>query len=64
MTYNPNKRKYNEQYKSEHMKRIPLDVQKTEYEEIREAAGRVNESVNGYIRKSIRMRLDSEKPKE
>ena len=64
VTYNQNKKKYNIEYKASNMKRIPLDVQKTEYEEIKESADRANESVNGYIRKSIRMRIDSEKESE
>ena len=42
------------------MKRIPLNVQKTKYEEIKAAADNVNESVNGYIKKAIDMRMESE----
>lgn len=61
MTYNENKRKYNDRYKQENMKRIPLDVQKTKYDEIKAAADRANESVNGYIKKSIDMRMEQEK---
>jgi predicted HicB family RNase H-like nuclease len=60
MTYNENKRKYNDKYKQEKMKRIPLDVQKTKYEEIKAAAENANESVNGYIKKAIDMRIQSE----
>lgn len=60
MTYNENKRKYNDKYKQEKMKRIPLDVQKTKYEEIKAAADNANESVNGYIKKAIDMRIQSE----
>ena len=60
MTYNENKRKYNDQYKKDHFKRIPLDVQKEKYDQIKAAADNVGESVNGYIKKSIDMRIDAE----
>lgn len=60
MTYSENKRKYNDKYKQENMKRIPLDVQKTKYEEIKTAADNAHESVNGYIKKAIDMRMESE----
>ena len=35
------------------MKRIPLDVQKDKYEEIKAHAERQNESVNGFIKRAI-----------
>ena len=55
-----NKKKYNIQYKKENLKRIPLDVQKAKYDDIKAAADKVNETVNGYIKKSIDMRMESE----
>ena len=61
MTYNP---KYNEasyQYKKEHLKRVPLDLTKEKYQEVKDAADRAGESVNGYIKKSIDQRIDREK---
>ncbi len=61
MTYSENKRKYNDKYRQEHVKRIPLDVQKEKYEEIKNAADDAGETVNGYIKKSIDMRLSSDK---
>ncbi len=48
-------------YEREKLKRIPLDVQKTEYERIAAAAANVGETVNGYIKKAIRARMDAEK---
>lgn len=60
MTYNENKKKYNDQYKRDHFKRIPLDVQKEKYDQIKAAADKANESVNGYIKKAVDMRMDSE----
>ena len=60
MNWKENKKAYNKKYVSENMKRIPLNVQKTKYEEIKAAANNVNESVNGYIKKAIDMRLESD----
>ncbi len=56
------KAKYDISYAKAKLKRIPLDVQKEKYEEIKMAADRSGESVNGYIKKAIdeRMERDSE----
>lgn len=59
MTYSEKKKEYNIKYTKDNLKRIPLDVQKTKYEEIKAAADLVGESVNGYIKKAIDSRLDS-----
>ena len=40
------------------LKRIPLDVQKEKYEQIKAAAVRNGESVNGYIKKAIDERIE------
>lgn len=40
------------------LKRIPLDVQKEKYEEIKAAATAAGESVNGYIKKAVDQRMD------
>lgn len=47
-------------YARENLKRIPLDVQKEKYEEIASAASAAGESVNGYIKKAIDKRLESD----
>ena len=47
------KTEYNINYAKEKLKRIPLDVQKEKYEEIKEAATATGETVNGYIKKAI-----------
>lgn len=60
MTYNEKKKKYNAQYKKDHFKRIPLEVQNEKYDQIKTAADKVNESVNGYIKKAVEMRIESE----
>lgn len=49
-------------YAKENLKRIPLDVQKEKYEEIKKAAETAGETVNGYIKKAVEYRLNSEKP--
>ena len=40
------------------LKRIPLDVQKEKYEEIKAAATAAGESVNGYIKKAVDERME------
>ena len=52
------KKAYNAQYAREKLKRIPLDVPKKEYETFKAAAERAGESVNGYIRRAVRERLE------
>ena len=44
-------------YAKEKLKRIPLDVQKEKYEEIKAAADAAGEPVNGYIKKAIDERM-------
>lgn len=56
-----NKKKYNSQYAREHLKRIPLDVSKNKYEEIKQASQAAGETVNGYIKKAIDNRLNDGK---
>ena len=48
---------YNVQYAKEKLKRIPLDVTKEKYEEIKLAAEATGESVNGFIKAAIDARL-------
>lgn len=60
MAYSKKKTEYNIEYAKKNIKRIPLDVQKNKYEEIRTAAQNAGESVNGYIKKAIDMRMAEE----
>lgn len=48
-------------YKEKNLKRIPLDVQKEKYEEIKAAADKAGETVNGYIKKAVDDRMEKEK---
>ena len=44
-------------YAKNNLKRIPLDVQISKYEEIKAAADSKQETVNGFIKKAIDARL-------
>lgn len=52
------KAKYDIEYAKNKLKRIPLDVQKEKYEEIKAAATAAGESVNGYIKKAVDQRVE------
>lgn len=52
------KAKYDIEYAKNKLKRIPLDVQKEKYEEIKAAATAAGESVNGYIKKAVNERME------
>ena len=47
-------------YAKENLKRIPLDVQKAEYDKIKAAADNAGEKVNAYIKGAIKQRMDRE----
>lgn len=46
------------EYAKRSLKRIPLDVQKEKYEEIKAAADAAGETVNGYIKRAIDERME------
>ena len=52
------KAKYDIEYAKNKLQRIPLDVQKEKYEEIKAAATAAGESVNGYIKKAVDQRME------
>ena len=52
------KAKYDIEYAKNKLNRIPLDVQKEKYEEIKAAATAAGESVNGYIKKAVDQRME------
>lgn len=56
-----NKPEYMLKYQKEKLKRVPLDLTKAKYQEVKDAADRAGESVNGYIKKSIDQRIDRDK---
>jgi hypothetical protein len=55
------KKQYDIDYAKNNLKRIPLDVRKDKYEEIKAASAAVGESVNGYIKKAVDLRMETEK---
>lgn len=60
MSNSESKTEYNIEYAKKKLKRIPLDVQKEKYEEIKAAAERANEPVNRYIKRAIDERMERE----
>ena len=58
------KTKYDMNYAKSKLKRIPLDVQKEKYEEIKAAADTAGESVNGYIKSAIDQRMERDQNKQ
>ena len=58
MSNSENKTAYNMNYAKNKLKRIPLDVQKEKYEEIKTAADSAGETVNGYIKRAIDERME------
>lgn len=57
MPYSERKKSYNADYIKQNIKRIPLDVQKEKYDEIKAAAEAAGESVNGFIKKAVDIRM-------
>lgn len=49
-------------YKAEKIKRVPLDMQKTDYENLAKIAEISGKSVNGYIKEAIAEKMEREKP--
>ena len=58
MSNSERKTEYNIKYAKDKLKRIPLDVQKEKYEEIKTAATAAGKTVNGYIKIAIDERMD------
>jgi len=53
MAITPERKEYIYQYAKEKLKRIPLDVPKATYEEIKAHAEAHSESTNGFIKRAI-----------
>ena len=60
MAYYESRKKASIEYAKRSLKRIPLDVQKEKYDEIKAAADKAGETVNGYIKKAIEQRMENE----
>lgn len=48
-------------YNTAHLKRVPLDIQKSVYEEIKAHAEARSESVNGFIKRAISETMERDK---
>ena len=57
MALSDQRKEYLYDYQKSKLKRIPLDVPKEKYEEIKAAADAAGEKVNGYIKKAIEQRM-------
>ena len=58
MNWMENKKAYTKQYAKDNLKRVPLDLQKEEYEQIKDHAAARSETVNGFIKRSIRQQIE------
>ena len=57
MALSEQRKEYLYDYQKAKLKRIPLDVPKEKYEEIKAAADAAGEKVNGYIKKAVDERM-------
>ena len=47
-------------YAKKHLKRVPLDMQLSDYERLKDAATRAVQTVNGYIKQAIAEKMERE----
>ena len=59
MTTSTAQKKASAKYHKEKLKRVPLDLKHDDYNRIKQAATAVGESVNGFIKKSVALRINS-----
>lgn len=60
MAYNDAQKKAHYKYAQKNLKRIPLDVQLSEFDIIRQHADAAGEPINTYIKTAIRSRIASD----
>ena len=58
MALSEQRKEYLYDYQKTKLKRIPLDVTKEKYEQIKAAADAAGEKVNGYIKKAVDERME------
>lgn len=58
-----NKKEYDLEYAKKNLKRIPLDVTKDGYEEIKAHALKYDKSVNSFIKRAINETMERDKKK-
>lgn len=61
MAYNETSYKASKKYKAENIKRVPLDMRISDYEELKQFADRAGEKVNTYIKNAIEQRKERER---
>lgn len=64
MALSEQRKEYLYDYQKAKLKRIPLDVPKEKYEEIKAAATVAGEKVNGYIKKAVDERMNHDNQNE
>ena len=60
MIYSDSTKRATYKYHAAKIKRVPLDMQLSEYERIKEAAARENVPVNTWIKQAIRSKLEQQ----
>lgn len=63
MAMTEERKEYLYQYQKEKLKRVPLDLKKSDYEEVATAASAKGQSVNGYIKEAIKEKIEREAEK-
>ena len=58
--YNEDTYKASKAYKEKKIKRVPLDMQISDYDHLKAVANSCGEKVNEYIKKAIRLRMEQE----
>lgn len=58
MAYNEQTYKASQKYKAKKVKRVPLDMQISDYELLKAAADEVGEGINTYIKRAISERIE------
>lgn len=64
LQYNESSYKASQKYRAAKIKRIPLDVQVTDYDKIKTHANERGESVNGFIKRAIGNQIAQDKEEE
>lgn len=60
MAYTESSKKASYKYHAANIKRVPLDMQLEDYDRLKAAAESAGESVNGYIKTAIKMRMEDD----
>lgn len=60
MAYDESSYIASKKYKEKKIKRVPLDMQISDYEKLQSTASEAGEKVNEYIKKAIRQRMERE----